>query len=43
MPKIQPLLGTLHLHFLAPFFLLINTNPNLVEFDMSVVDMDMVT
>jgi hypothetical protein len=43
MHSIQPLPRTLHLHSSIPFFLLTNTNPNVVEFNKNVVNMDIVT
>jgi hypothetical protein len=45
MPIIQPLSIILHLHFLVFFIkkLQTSTNPNLVVFDKSAVDMDTMT
>jgi hypothetical protein len=39
MTNIQPLLEILHLHSSTPFSLQMGTNPNLVVFDKSVMDM----
>ncbi len=43
MPNIQPLPETLHLHSLVVFSLQIGTNPNLMVFDKSNVDMGIMT
>ncbi len=44
MPNTQPFKHeTLHLHSLAPFFLLMGNTPNLSTFDKSAWDMDIVT
>jgi hypothetical protein len=43
MFNIQPLLGTLHSHSSTFFSLEVGTNPNLMVFDKSIMDMDTVT
>jgi hypothetical protein len=43
MLSIQPLHGILHLHSSALFSPHVGTNPNLMVFDYSIMDMDTVT
>jgi hypothetical protein len=43
MPSTQPLLGTLHLYSSTLFSLLMGNTPNLLVFDNSVWDMDIMT
>jgi hypothetical protein len=40
MPNIQPLFGTLHLRPSVFFSPQVGTNPNLIVFDKSIMDMD---